>query len=117
MRMFLAGLMFVSTLTMAGPAFTPMYQGTKTISCTGSSSATQLPATAATSRQVELQNAGTAAVFVEFGGSGIVAAAASGYALLAGQGKLVTIDATVTYVACISSTGTQTVYVTVGTGD
>lgn len=95
-------------------------QGTITISCASTTSATALPAVGAGNyRQVEVTNAGSAssaAVFLEFGASTVTAVVASGYPYLPNQTKVQTIKSDTTHVACISASGTQTVYVTVGIG-
>lgn len=92
--------------------------GTITISATTSSAATALPGAGAdTLRQLEIQNAGSVAVFVEPGISTVVAAVASGYPILPGQSKVVTIQRTFTHIAAISASGTQTLYVSVGFGE
>lgn len=121
MRLLLAVLLAWSGLACAqiGPIQVPL-QGTVTVSCTSSSSATALPSvTVGNQRQVEVTNAGSASaasVFVEFGASTVTAAVASGYPYLVNQTKVQTVKQDVTHVACISASGTQTVYVSVGTG-
>lgn len=93
-------------------------QGTITISATTSSAATALPTVGADNqRQIEIQNAGAANVFVETGSSTITAATASGYPILPGQSKVITIQRTVTHIATISASGTQTLYVSTGIGE
>lgn len=95
----------------------PVKTGTVTISCTNSSSATTLPTTILQQSNLEIQNNGSVVVFVETGSSSITAAVATGYPILPGQSKVVTVDPTITSIACISGSGTQTVYVTVGKGN
>jgi hypothetical protein len=93
-------------------------QGTITISATGASAATALPiAGGGGVRQLEISNAGTVAVFVETGDSTVAATVATGYPILPGQCKVITIKPTATYVGVISGSGTQTVYVSVGVGE
>ena len=116
MRKFLALLLTCAAAAAFAIPLAPVYQGSKTISCTGTSAATTLAGVAGQT-QVELQNAGTVAVFVEFGDSNIAAAVATGYPVLAGQSKLVTVSSATTHIACIATSGTQTVYVTIGKGD
>ena len=91
---------------------------TSTINVTNSSVATALVGSTSNMRAtVELQNAGSADVFVDFGPANTVTTAvASGYPIMAGQSKLVTIPAGTAYIACISGTSGQTLYVTVGSG-
>ena len=90
-----------------------------TISVTGSPTATALTGGGAPTRQtVELQNAGSLWVFVDFGtSSGVTTAVATGYPVGPGQSKLVTIPAGYTHIAAIgSAAGPTTLYVTVGMG-
>jgi hypothetical protein len=88
-----------------------------TITVGTSSAATALVGSAGTMRMVvELQNAGSAVVFVDFGPSTVATAVATGYPILPGQSKLVTINAGATHIATISGTASQTLYVTVGMG-
>lgn len=95
----------------------PMVQGTVTISCTNSSGATTLILPSdQMQRQLEISNAGTVTVFVETAGTSPTAATASGYPVLAGQTKVITVSQAATKIACIATSGTQTVYVTTGIG-
>jgi hypothetical protein len=119
MRKYLLGLIacLATSFAFAVP-LAPVATGTKTISCTSSSAATALAVAVSTSQmQLELQNAGSATIFIEVGTSGSVAAVASGYPILAGQSKVITINSTVTHVACIVASATQTLYVTLGVGE
>jgi hypothetical protein len=97
--------------------FTPA-NPTSTITVGVASAATALVGSTGNMRAVvELQNAGSAVVFVDFGSSsGITTAVASGYPILPGQSKLITIHAGATHIATISGTAAQTLYVTVGMG-
>lgn len=99
----------------------PVFQGTVTISCASTTSATSVASLISSligDIQLEIQNAGTVAVFVETGSISTTAAVvASGYPILAGQSKVITVGPRITHVGCISASGTQTVYVTVGTGN
>jgi hypothetical protein len=111
-------LLFVSFAVGADvQPMTPVFQGSKTISCTSVSAATALPTTIAQQAQIELQNAGSAAIFVETGDSTAAAAVATGYPILAGQSKVITVSSTITHVACIVSASTHTLYVTIGRGN
>src|SRR6185369_4052059 len=96
----------------------PQFQGTVTISCGVASSATALASIAAFQSQVQLevQNAGTATVFVETGSSLVTSAVATGYPVLVGQRQVISVGPRVTHIGCITGSGTQTVYVTVGQG-
>jgi hypothetical protein len=96
---------------------TPVTAGTTTISCTSSSAATALPATISQQSQIELQNPGTVAIFVEVGISTATAAVATGYPVLAGQSKVITVSPTITHIACIVAVTTTTLYVTIGRGN
>jgi hypothetical protein len=96
--------------------FTPA-NPTSTITVGVASAATALVGSTGNMRAVvELQNAGSAVVFVDFGLSGMVTTVATGYPILPGQSKLITIGAGLTHVATISGTAAQTLYVTVGMG-
>lgn len=97
---------------------TPVYQGTKTITCSNTTGATALPTTIAQQKaNLELQNAGTATIFVEVGSSTIEAATATGYPILVGQSKVITVPPTSTHIACIVAASTHTLYVTTGSGN
>lgn len=123
MKRLLALLLLLPCLAWADNAqvqpFKPELQGTSTISCTASSGATTItaPSSLVGDAQLEIENAGTVTVFIEWGGSTAVAAVASGYPILAGQSKVITVSNRITTVACISGSGTQTVYVTTGRGN
>lgn len=66
---------------------------------------------------LEVQNAGTAVVFIEFGfGSGVTAAVATSYPILPSQRKVITIPNGVTHIGTISGSAAQTLYLTVGQG-
>lgn len=95
---------------------TPVAAGSKTISCTSSSAATILPSVAF-QNQLELQNAGSVPIFVEVGLSTVTAAVATGYPVLPGQSKVISVSNTITHIACIVAVTTTTLYVTVGTGN
>lgn len=95
----------------------PPRAGTITVACANTNTTgTLVMPSDQMQRQAEVTNAGAVAVFVEFGSSTITSAVASGYPVLPSQTKVVTIPQTSTTVACISASGTQTVYVTVGIG-
>jgi hypothetical protein len=106
-----------ATFAFALP-FAPVSQGTKTLSCTNASAATALAVTLTSNQtQLEIQNRGTVDVYVEAGVSTVTAAVATGYPVPPGQSKLITVSSSVTHVACIAGSATNTVYVTVGFGD
>lgn len=120
MKRLLAGLL-LAFMSLAGAEvlpITPVYQGSKTISCASSTAATALPTTIAQQKaNLELQNAGAATIFVEWGGSTIQATTTTGYPVLAGQSKVITVPPTTTHIACIVASSTHTLYVTVGSGN
>lgn len=118
MKRLLALFLLVCGFAYAEP-IQPLPQGTVTISCTGSSAATALARPDQYNRrQVEISNGGTVTIFVEFGNSNAATAVlASGYPVLAGQTKVVSVPNTTTHIACIATSGTQTVYATAGIGD
>lgn len=119
MRKYLLALAasLAATLAFALP-FAPIAAGSNTITCTSSSAATALGvAVPANQSQLELQNAGTVDIYVEVGTSGAVAAVATGYPVRPGHTKLISVNSTVTHVACIVTSGTATLYVSVGNGD
>lgn len=106
----------LAVAAVAAP-FAPVYQGSKTISCGTSSTATALATTFAGSVlpfQVVVRNKGSVEVFVEFGDSGITSAVANGQPVLAGSIEIFTVAGSTTHVACISGSGTQTVYASIG---
>src|SRR5207244_9926861 len=95
----------------------PVFQGSKTISCTSSSAATALPSTVLQQGQIEVQNAGSATAFLEVGSSTATSAVATGYPVLAGQWMIFTAPQTITHIACITASTTVTVYATIGRGN
>lgn len=97
----------------------PVTAGTTTISCTSSSAATALSAinSGAARVQLEVQNAGTSTIFVEPGLSTVTAAVASGYPILAGQSKVISVSPRTTHIACITASATVSLHVTVGAGN
>lgn len=99
--------------------FTPIMAGSTTISCTSSSAATALTAINSNlpKLQLELQNSGSVPIFVDVGISTITAAVASGYPILPGQSKVISISPRTTHIACIVAVTTTTLYVTVGLGN
>lgn len=118
-RLLATFLSFVALAVWAqvGP-IAPMPAGTVAISCTNSSAATTLPVPSdQQQRQLEVTNAGAVSVFVETSGTAPVATTTTGYPILAGQTKVITVSQTATKIACIATSGTQTVYVTVGIGN
>lgn len=109
---FLLSLSAVASPIMVLPA------GTVTISCANTTSATALVVPSDNNtRQIEISNAGSVAVFVQPGISTVTATVAASYPILAGQTKVITVPYTTTHLACISASGTQTVYVSTGFGD
>ena len=119
MRIILAVLLSLALGAWAqlGP-IQPFPTGTVTITCSSSSGATALTTLGSTGvKQVELTNAGSATIFVEFGASTVSAATTTGYPILAGQTKVVTVSGSVTHVACIVAASTHTLYATVGIGE
>jgi hypothetical protein len=117
-RLFALLLFFVSSFAYAvnDLPISPATAGTKTISCTSSSAATQLFATADMAPNLEIQNVGTSTIFVEVGISTVTAAVATGYPILAGQSKVITAAGAATHIACITASATVTLYVTSGIG-
>lgn len=120
-RIFLVCLLFAASALANVQPINPVFNGTATISCAATSSATSVAALVSAfgqQVQLELQNAGTVAVFLEVGSiAGVAATVATGYPVLAGMSKVISVGRGVTHVACISASGTQTVYVTVGVGN
>lgn len=116
------GLLLASSFALAdGPIpIAVVKTGSVTITAGVASAATALPLGGPANTgtlQVELQNNGTAVIFVEFCNSATCAAAvATGYPILVGQSKVVSVNPDTTYVATISGTAAQTLYVTIGTG-
>ena len=111
----------LSIPAIAQDPFALLFQGSRTISCGTSSTETALATglSGSATIQVEIQNKGSASpadVFIEFGTTGVVATVATGYPNQVGSIKLVSIPKSYTHVACISASGTQTVYVTSGRG-
>lgn len=107
-------------------AFKPVYQGTITVSVTGSSSTTAL---VGGGDSIEVQNtSATVTVFVETGSASVTAAVASGYPILPGQSKVIrrkqvgdpgqaVIGQMDTHIATIgSAAGPTTFYATSGVG-
>lgn len=116
-RLLALALLFVGTAFADVLPITPVAAGTTTITAGVASAAAALPATIQFQHQVELQNNGTAVIFVEFCNSSTCAAAvATGYPILVGQSKVVTVPGDTTTIATISGTASQTLYVTIGTG-
>lgn len=114
----IAALTIASMMAVAGP-MEPKAAGTKTISATSVSSATAVaaPTTPPPLFSLEITNAGAATVFLEFGDGSTTAAVATGYPVLSGQTKVVTLPMSATHVAAITASGTATVYVTTGRGE
>lgn len=119
--MLVAACLCLFSPLVAAQAFEPIapaFQGSKTISCTSSPSATALAtAGAGGPRQLELQNGGSAVIFVEVGRSSVTAATTTGYPILAGQSKVISVGPETTHIACVVASSTHTLYVTVGRGN
>lgn len=94
--------------------FAPAPADSKTISATTSSAATSFNP-AGQFITARLYNAGPDTVFVEFGGSAVVAAVASGMPIPPGQTEVFAIHP-IQYIATICPTSTATLYVTPGEG-
>lgn len=98
-------------------AFSPVSPGvSQTLSVTGGSAAS---ATLGAGSYVEIQNAGTLAVFAEWkaADNNPTAVVATSYPILAGQSKIIRLPAGVTKIAFIgAAAGPTTVYVTTGEG-
>lgn len=105
----------LAALGFSNQPISPSTAGTKTISCTSSSAATAL--TFVGQDNIELQNGGSVPIFVEVGTSTVSAAVATGYPVLPGQSKVISINPAVTHIACIVAATTTTLYVTVGMGN
>lgn len=117
-RLFACFLLLLSFGAMALDPFQFQPGGSIAISVTNSSAATALFGPMGEKRNLELQNAGTIAVFVEFcPSSTCTAATATSYPVLPGQSKMVTIQPSTTHIAAIATSGTQTLYVAVGIGE
>lgn len=117
-RLFLAILALTASLSFADvPPIAPVIAGSKTISCTAAGVSTALPTTIAQQKNLELQNAGNVVIFVETGDSTVTAAVATGYPVMPGQSKVISVASTITHVACIVAVTTTTLYVTVGSGN
>jgi hypothetical protein len=80
-KFLIAAVLALATAAAALP-IAPVSQGTKTIACAATTSATALATGVAGQTQLEIQNAGTVAVFVEAGVSTVTAVVATGYPLL-----------------------------------
>lgn len=65
---------------------------------------------------IRLYNAGTVAVFVNFGDSSVTAALATGIPIAPGSVETFRVDSTQVYVAGITASGTATLYATPGYG-
>lgn len=119
MKRILAGLvlaLFTAVAFAQLNPFTPNTAQSTTVSVTTSSATTTLPTTVAFATNIELQNVGANTVFVEFGTSSVTAAVATGYPILSGQSKIITVPNTTTSIAAITGTSTSTLYVSIGKG-
>jgi hypothetical protein len=97
-------------------AFLPANAATQTLSVTGASG---LSAALGAGGSIEIQNAGTLAVFAAWdaASNAPTAAVATGYPILAGQAKIIRLPAGTTKIALIgAAAGPTTVYVTPGEG-
>lgn len=102
---------------MAGPSVEPFTPNSSTAQIAATTS-TGSVALGGSGPQIEVTNEGPNTAFVAFGGSGVTAAAATGYPVLAGQSKAVSSGkkTSVTHAAAITASGTATVYFTMGDG-
>lgn len=121
MKRLLAGLLFLLAFGVSAEErpFRPADDGGLVITVTNSSVAQVLPLAGSSWQQIELQNAGSATVFVKIcPTSTCTATTAAGYAILVGQSKIISSDGTVKkFIATISGTTGQTLYVHVGEGN
>ena len=85
---------------------------TLTLSATSSSSGGTIDPSCPT---LEIQNVGNEAVFVRWG-IGAQTAVVTDYPVMAGQAKKISIGSGNTHVACVTGSGSCTVYVTSGEG-
>ena len=99
------------------PPFTASYQGTKTISVTGSSVATALPAVGGDQLVLRAAVSNTVDCAFEIGSSTIAAATANGCPLSPGEITVITIPGDATHIALIASTTGQSVKITRGYGE
>jgi hypothetical protein len=95
------------------PAFSPIPAGTVTLAATAVTSRTAI---AKGNNQLEITNAGPDTVFVEVGDSTVAAVVATGYPILLGATRLISVNPLATHIAAISA-GTSTVYASAGTGE
>ncbi len=92
-----------------------MTAGTVNLAVTGTTGSVALAKTG-NPQTVEIQSAsGNAIAFIEFGISTVTAVAATGYPILPGVDKIVTVPAGATHVAAIGTSST-TLYFTCGHG-
>lgn len=116
-KVFAFFLLCFSTLVLGDLPFTPINASTKTLACGVATSNVALPTTITTqTASLEIQNAGTVPVFVDWGASTITAVIATGYPILAGQSKVITVAPTTVSIACITTIANQTVYISTGSG-
>lgn len=95
--------------------FSPVTTGTVSRAVDGTSARVALAKTGV-NQTVEIQSpAGNSIAFIEFGDSSVAAVAATGYPVMPGVDKIVTVPAAATHVAAIGTTGT-TLYFTCGHG-
>lgn len=96
--------------------FRPTLVGTVNVSATTSSQAVALATSPVFRKDVVITNTGTTTAFVEFGGSAVTAAAASGLPVL-GPGQIRVHAGDATHAAVIMASSTATVYFSAGVGD
>lgn len=99
---------------MNSEPFGPNTAGTVSIAVTGTSAAVALGKTGPLTCEVQ-SLAGNAIAFIEFGVSTVAAVAATGYPILPGVDKVVSVPAGATHVAAIGTAST-TLYFTPGHG-
>jgi hypothetical protein len=112
--LFLALPLLVWAADPASP-FRPNSAGTVTVAATTTSGSTRV-ALVGGGPNISIANAGTSTAFCEFGPSTVTAATATGFPFPSGVVYVAGRALDVTHVACITSTGTATVYVTTGEG-
>jgi hypothetical protein len=114
-KYFAAAFLLFASVALAVP-FAPITAATRNLACASSTASAALASAVTNPQQVVAFNSGTATIFVEFGTSGVTAATTTGYPIGAGMKESLTVSQA-THFACIVASGTQTLYVTLGSGD
>lgn len=117
MKKLLFPLLVFAALIAGAVPFTPMYQGTRNLTCGVASSRVALASTPTNQQQLVVRNAGTVVVFIEFGDSTVASALATGYPVFPNQPEIFSPSPLATHAACISGTAGQTVYFSMGQGE